>query len=99
MKLDELNAFLENNKEVEWAEDDAGNLYLRHSRFDKPNEKIKIEPDALSKLTPEKLEQILIGGRNVDQITRITGYFSRISGWNKGKRGELSDRSRSGDIK
>jgi ribonucleoside-triphosphate reductase len=32
---------------------------------------------------------------NVDGITRITGYFSRISGWNKGKKGELSERFRS----
>lgn len=31
---------------------------------------------------------------NIEGITRITGYFSRISGWNKGKRGELKDRLR-----
>ena len=30
----------------------------------------------------------------VDGITRITGYFTRISGWNKGKIGELRDRFR-----
>jgi len=32
---------------------------------------------------------------NVEGITRITGYFSKISGWNKGKLGELKDRYRS----
>lgn len=31
---------------------------------------------------------------DVDGITRITGYFSKISGWNKGKIGELRDRHR-----
>jgi ribonucleoside-triphosphate reductase len=31
---------------------------------------------------------------NVEGITRITGYFSKISGWNKGKLGELKDRHR-----
>ena len=31
----------------------------------------------------------------VEGITRITGYFSKISGWNKGKLGELKDRYRS----
>jgi ribonucleoside-triphosphate reductase len=31
---------------------------------------------------------------NVEGITRITGYFSKISGWNKGKLGELKDRYR-----
>ncbi|MCX5725651.1 MAG: hypothetical protein NT030_00460, partial [Candidatus Saganbacteria bacterium] len=34
------------------------------------------------------------GSGNVDGITRITGYFSKISGWNKGKIGELADRHR-----
>ncbi len=31
---------------------------------------------------------------DVDGITRITGYFTKISGWNKGKIGELRDRFR-----
>jgi ribonucleoside-triphosphate reductase len=34
------------------------------------------------------------GSESVDGITRITGYFSRTSSWNKGKRGELEDRFR-----
>ena len=36
------------------------------------------------------------GSMDVDGITRVTGYFSRISGWNNGKRAELADRARSG---
>jgi ribonucleoside-triphosphate reductase len=36
------------------------------------------------------------GSEEVDGITRITGYFTRVSSWNKGKRGELADRFRSG---
>jgi hypothetical protein len=94
MKVEELCSFLEDHKEVEWAMDDEGNLFVRHSLYDGPNEKIKIEPKALSKLTRERLEKILVDGRNIEHITRVTGYFSRISGWNKGKRGELSDRHR-----
>lgn len=31
---------------------------------------------------------------NIDGITRITGYFSKISSWNRGKIGELHDRYR-----
>ncbi len=31
---------------------------------------------------------------NVEGITRITGYFTKISTWNKGKLGELQDRYR-----
>ncbi len=34
------------------------------------------------------------GSGDVDGITRITGYFTRISSWNKGKIGELHDRYR-----
>jgi len=31
---------------------------------------------------------------DVDGITRITGYFTKVSSWNKGKIGELRDRYR-----
>lgn len=34
------------------------------------------------------------GSENIEGITRITGYFSRIPGWNKGKIAELRDRYR-----
>jgi anaerobic ribonucleoside-triphosphate reductase len=36
------------------------------------------------------------GSADCESITRITGYFTRISSWNKGKLGELRDRYRSG---
>lgn len=94
MTLEELNLFLESNPNVEWAQDDDGNLLLRHTIFDGEKEKVKITPKALAALTAEKLEQVLVGGRNIEHITRVTGYFSRVSGWNKGKRGELADRHR-----
>jgi ribonucleoside-triphosphate reductase len=38
------------------------------------------------------------GDNNVEGITRITGYFSKISGWNKGKIAELRDRYRSNKL-
>jgi ribonucleoside-triphosphate reductase len=34
------------------------------------------------------------GSKDVEGIARITQYFSRISGWNRGKLAELRDRSR-----
>ncbi len=34
------------------------------------------------------------GSTDVDGITRITGYFTKVSSWNKGKLGELKDRYR-----
>jgi len=35
---------------------------------------------------------------DVDGITRITGYFTKVSSWNKGKLGELKDRYRNNDF-
>ena len=32
------------------------------------------------------------GSSHIEGITRVTGFFSKISGWNKGKIGELRDR-------
>ncbi|TRZ78664.1 anaerobic ribonucleoside-triphosphate reductase [bacterium] len=34
------------------------------------------------------------GSSNLDIITRVTGYFSRVSMWNKGKIAELKDRNK-----
>ncbi|MGD0626207.1 MAG: anaerobic ribonucleoside-triphosphate reductase [Thermodesulfobacteriota bacterium] len=34
------------------------------------------------------------GSNQIEGITRITGYFTKISSWNKGKLGELRDRYR-----
>ena len=96
MTLDELDQFLSRHQDVEWAFDDDGNLFLRHSVFDTENEKVKVEPKALKELSAQDLEKLLVSGRNVEHITRVTGYFSRVSGWNKGKLGELVDRSRVG---
>jgi len=36
------------------------------------------------------------GSEDVEGITRITGYFTKVSSWNKGKLGELADRFRNG---
>ena len=38
------------------------------------------------------------GSEDVDGITRITGYFTKISSWNKGKIGELQNRYRNHDF-
>jgi ribonucleoside-triphosphate reductase len=37
---------------------------------------------------------VYCGSRHTEGITRITGYFTRVSSWNKGKVGELKDRYR-----
>jgi len=32
------------------------------------------------------------GSNNVEHMTRVTGFFSKVDGWNKGKIAELKDR-------
>ncbi|HSR10050.1 MAG TPA: anaerobic ribonucleoside-triphosphate reductase, partial [Thermodesulfobacteriota bacterium] len=39
---------------------------------------------------------VYCGSSETEGITRITGYFTKISSWNKGKLGELRDRNRTG---
>ena len=44
------------------------------------------------KLDPAGLLKQINRGYEVEGITRITGYFTKTSSWNKGKLGELRDR-------
>ncbi|MEM2884464.1 MAG: anaerobic ribonucleoside-triphosphate reductase [Thermoproteota archaeon] len=32
------------------------------------------------------------GSANVERMTRVTGFFSKVEGWNRGKVAELRDR-------
>lgn len=34
------------------------------------------------------------GSSNVEHMTRVTGFFSKVESWNKGKIAELRDRYR-----
>ena len=36
----------------------------------------------------------MAGGKDVTQVTRVTGYFSKVASWNKAKQRELRDRHR-----
>jgi Anaerobic ribonucleoside-triphosphate reductase len=94
MDLKELDQYLATRPHVLWLKDDEGNFYFKHEEYDKGEEKVKVTPTALAKLTPAELDKVLVAGRNVEQMTRITGYFSKVSQWNKGKLGELKDRQR-----
>ena len=64
------------------------------------NDQIAFSPEFTTCCDCEKTSRGLLeacpycGSKNVEGITRITGYFSKISGWNKGKLSELRDRAR-----
>jgi len=90
MKLEELTSWLDANEDWDYQTDEKGVLIkndrlqtLTHCTF-----------EAVEKQSLEAIAAACSQGRDVDHITRVTGYFSRTSGWNKGKTGELKDRHR-----
>jgi len=90
----ELKLFLEENKnDISWMrpEDDMNNIFLHSEKWD---ETIKIDIRKLPQLTKEEILLILTGGKNVEHVTRVTGFFSKVEHWNKGKLAELKDRYR-----
>lgn len=50
--------------------------------------------DAIESGKLDLLVAMTTHGKNVEHITRVTGFFSKVEGWNKGKRGELAQRKR-----
>ena len=50
--------------------------------------------DALEQNDWDIIQKMTWHGKHVEHMTRVTGYFSKVSGWNKGKTGELKDRHR-----
>jgi len=72
-------AILFRNENLPWYKEDKGNV-------------TRVTLETLKNLPIEKLDSAINKGLDVEQITRVTGYFSKISGWNPGKRAELKDR-------
>ena len=91
MKIEELTGWLDSQQEWDYQLDDKGVL-IRNDRLQTVTH---CTFDAVAKNTMETLTTACSQGKDVDQITRVTGYFSRVSGWNKGKAGEHRDRHRS----
>lgn len=90
MRLDELKSWLDSQDEWDYQLDDKG-IIMRNDRFQTLTHATF---EAVEANTLEAITASCSQGRDVDHITRVTGYFSRTSGWNKGKAGELKDRHR-----
>jgi hypothetical protein len=72
-------------------EDHGTGYYVRNKRWDTVTH---FTTEAIREHDMRALTAYMIQGKDVDHITRITGYFSKVSGWNEGKLGELRDRDR-----
>ncbi len=64
------------------------------------NRKYEVKKESVNSTDWENVSSVLAGREPIilDGITRIVGYFSKISNWNKSKIGELKDR-RKGNYK
>ncbi len=99
MTKQELNTFLEMNNHIEWKDDiENEQLCFRNTHVDwyrnDENRSTAIKYWKIDEITSDDLVQEINRGLMVEGITRITGYFTKTSSWNPGKRGELKDRKR-----
>ena len=91
MELQELKDQLEADKANFDYSDDPEGLVIKNKRY---GTKICCSPEAVAKYDWPTIKAHSVCGRDVQHITRVTGYFTIVEGWNKGKIGELRDRNR-----
>lgn len=99
MILEQLDKFLEFHTEIEYNYDNtADTFYFRDTTLpwytNNPNNSTAITGDKMMELSNEDLLKAIRKGLEIEGITRITGYFTKVGNWNKGKLGELRDRNR-----
>jgi hypothetical protein len=89
----------ENESTFDWQEGEhegKPGIFVKNNQFETVTH---FTFDAIEKHNLQFLILQTHHGKNVEQITRVTGFFSKVQSWNKGKRGELKDRHRVGDLK
>lgn len=100
MDIDSFIEYLaENPATFEWQEGEHDNrpgIFVKNTEFET---KTHFTFDVINKHDLDFLVIQTHHGKNVEHITRVTGFFSKVQSWNKGKRGELKDRHRVDDIK
>lgn len=91
MEIQELTTWLEGHDEWDYRLEDDG-IVIRNARLDTYT---RCTLDAVERNDLSTITSACSQGRDVEHVTRVTGYFSKVSGWNKGKTAELRDRHRS----
>ena len=99
MEKQEFIEFLYSEEEhfdlAEAPMDGKDGLYVKNKTFETETH---FTNEIISQMELKDLLVATHQGRNIEHMTRVTGYFSKVAGWNKGKVGELKDRTRAGDI-
>jgi hypothetical protein len=101
MTIQDLNKFLEGNQYIEYSVDEKNEqVFFRNTNLDwynnKPERSTAVKYWKIDQMSSNELMHEINRGLMVEGITRITGYFTKTSSWNPGKRGELKDRSKIG---
>lgn len=94
MTKEDLIHRLETTPRYDYMVEQDGSVTVKDLQVDA--KKISVRADAIPNLTWPQVAAGAAQGKDVDHITRVTGYMSTTSGWNKGKLAELKDRHRSG---
>ena len=99
MEKEEFIKYLDNNASTfEWQEGELESnigIFVKNNRFE------TVTHFSFSSIERNNLEVLVnqtTHGKNVEHITRVTGFFSKVQSWNKGKQGELKQRHRVNDI-
>lgn len=95
MTIEDFEEFLKKHSNVEWYDDeDRGVLgfWDKTYPFYANGGMTEISYQKMDEMDGDKLFHAIYDGVRVEGISRVTGYFAKISSWNPGKRGELKDR-------
>jgi hypothetical protein len=85
---------LGSRERYEWEEDETTGAVTVVDHITDPPVVTRLTQEAIQAHDLAFLVGACAGGRDVEQVTRITGYFSKVAGWNRGKSAELRDRHR-----
>jgi hypothetical protein len=97
MNAQELELFLEQNDHIQCFDAEAEQLLCFRNEHlawyrNNPERKTAITYGKVEEMNADTLLGAINRGLEVENITRITGYFTKVASWNPGKRGELKDR-------
>jgi hypothetical protein len=101
MREEQFDKFVDDHPALEHRlDDDEKSILLCDPTwpfYQKDGNLTKITKEKFAVMTPDELESAVYGGVQLEHITRVTGYMTKVSGWNKGKMAELRDRSKCDD--
>ena len=95
MNKTQLDEFLEANKSIEWQKEEGAMLFRNTNLpwyMEEQHRATRITDNKLEELDAQGLMYQINRGFDVDNITRITGYFAKTKNFNPGKRQEVDDR-------